>query len=610
MRKPVRAEIEAAARALEARVLAMRNEKGVWEGHLSSSPLATAVASFALSCADRERYAEPIARAQRWIVQFQNDDGGWGDTDGADPSNLSTTLLCRSALAAGGAEYEASIRRAEAWIGRHIGGTSPERIAEAVYAAYGNDRTFAVPILTMAALARTLGSGREAWKSIVPLPFELAMLPRSFFSRLNLSVVSYALPALIAIGQAIFFHDPPANPLIRWMRLLSVRHTRKLLKQIQPENGGYLEAAPLTGFVVMSLASMEQKDSRVVKKGIAFLLGSMRPDGSWPIDTNLASWVTSLMVKALHEKKDGAVFPPEESRRVVRWYLDQQTKCVHPFTGARPGGWGWTDRPGSVPDADDTAGALIALYALDRDDPQVRAAALKGIRWLMNLQNPDGGIPTFCRGWGRLEFDRSSPDITAHAVAAASLWEDYFSANYGKCFSKFLSRAIVFLQNVQNGDGSFHPLWFGSPRGKDQKNPVYGTARVIWGVAKAAANDPKREGMIQRAVKFLLEAQNEDGGWGGQRGLTSGMEETSAAVEALLKARGERTNWGDEEAVDRAIMNGVEFMIKKMGGSDAAIKPSAIGLYFAKLWYYEGCYPAAFSLSALNSCLQKVPARL
>jgi hypothetical protein len=41
------------------------------------------------------------------------------------------------------------------------------------------------------------------------------------------------------------------------------------------------------------------------------------------------------------------------------------------------------------------------------------------VRWLLDLQNGDGGIPTFCRGWGALPFDRSAPDLTAHALRAS-----------------------------------------------------------------------------------------------------------------------------------------------------------------------------------------------
>lgn len=599
-----RADVQATAEGLERTLLSLRNEKGVWEGYLSSSPLATAVASFALFCTDAETYEEPIRRADAWIVQSQNADGGWGDTDGADPSNLSTTLLCRAALSVDPQAHADSIRRAEGWIVQRIGGLEPARIVDAVYASYGNDRTFAVPILTMCALAGTLGEGRAAWKAIVPLPFELAMFPRSLFRWLNLSVVSYALPALIAIGQVKFVHDPPANPLSRMMRQLSIGPTRNLLSKIQPVNGGYLEAAPLTGFVVMSLASMEQKSHPVVQRGIEFLLQSMRPDGSWPIDTNLASWVTSLVVKALYEKQDGAVFPNEEKDRVVRWYLDQQMKCVHPFTGAPPGGWGWTDRPGSVPDADDTAGALVALYHLDRENDHVQAAARRGIEWLMGLQNADGGIPTFCRGWGKLEFDRSSPDITAHAVQAFSLWKGCFSGPFEKRIARSMRRAVTYLQKIQREDGSFYPLWFGSPWAKDQGNPVYGTARVISGIAENLPNQPGCEAMACRAISFLLAAHNEDGGWGGQQGLCSSIEETAMAVGALLDVYPCLSGGTGTDRIEQAIRSGAGFLLKNFN-SPQPVKTSAIGLYFAKLWYSERLYPTVFTLFSLHAYLQR-----
>src|SRR6266568_4695463 len=50
--------------------------------------------------------------------------------------------------------------------------------------------------------------------------------------------------------------------------------------------------------------------------------------------------------------------------------------------------------------------------------PTRRPAAMAGIHWLLNLQNADGGLPTFCRGWTNLPFDRSAPDLTAHALRA------------------------------------------------------------------------------------------------------------------------------------------------------------------------------------------------
>src|SRR5262249_14441849 len=108
-----------------------------------------------------------------------------------------------------------------------------------------------------------------------------------------------------------------------------------------------------------------------------------------------------------------------------RWLLDQQYRETHPFTSAAPGGWGWTPLPGAVPDADDTSGALLALRNLGAT-AESSAAAKAGITWLLDLQNGDGGWPTFCRGWGHLPFDRSSADISAHALRALDAWKNDF----------------------------------------------------------------------------------------------------------------------------------------------------------------------------------------
>src|SRR5204862_7200645 len=94
----------------------------------------------------------------------------------------------------------------------------------------------------------------------------------------------------------------------------------------------------------------------------------------------------------------------------------------HPYTNSAPGGWAWTNLPGGVPDADDTAGALLALKSLAVRNAEGTQAAVAGVKWLLDLQNRDGGIPTFCRGWGKLPFDRSGSDLTAHALRALSRW--------------------------------------------------------------------------------------------------------------------------------------------------------------------------------------------
>ena len=70
------------------------------------------------------------------------------------------------------------------------------------------------------ALAGLVGSGRRRGRSSA-LPFELACLPQSWFASLRLPVVSYALPALIAIGQVRLPSPPAVEPAARLVRGLS-----------------------------------------------------------------------------------------------------------------------------------------------------------------------------------------------------------------------------------------------------------------------------------------------------------------------------------------------------------------------------------------------------
>ncbi|HOV78150.1 MAG TPA: prenyltransferase/squalene oxidase repeat-containing protein, partial [Sedimentisphaerales bacterium] len=292
--------LEETIAALRDKLLAARGSHGHWEGRLSSSALSTATAVFALAVADRARYRSLVDRGLLWLCENQNADGGWGDTVDS-PSNLSTTMLCYSALAIpdGPSACSPCVEKTELWLLNKVGSLDPRSLAAAVEVQYGKDRTFSVPILTMCALAGRLGEGRNAWRRVRPLPFELAVLPRRLFKWLRLPVVSYALPALIAIGQARYAYRRPANPLVWAIRYVSRPKALRVLSTLQPDNGGFLEASPLTSFVVMSLAACGYCDHPVVAKGVEFLANSIREDGSWPIDTNLAIWGTTLSISAL-----------------------------------------------------------------------------------------------------------------------------------------------------------------------------------------------------------------------------------------------------------------------------------------------------------------------
>jgi squalene-hopene/tetraprenyl-beta-curcumene cyclase len=578
-----------------AALLAERTPEGHWTGELSTSALSTATAVSALALVQNATAAHGafdalIAGGLRWLAAHQNTDGGWGDTV-KSLSNISTTMLCRAAfhLTSMAASHEDTLRRCEGWLHAHHGKT-PEELAEAVRARYGKDRTFSVPILMTSALA-----GLVSWREVPPLPFELACFPQSWFRFLRIPVVSYALPALIAIGQAVHHHRPSWNPLTHLVRCLAIDKSLRVLQKIQPSSGGFLEAAPLTSFVTMGLASIGRADHPVVSKCVEFLVNSVRPDGSWPIDTNLATWVTTLSINALAAA--GELDALDRRSDVMAWLLGQQYRIRHAYTGAAPGGWAWTPLPGGVPDADDTAGALLALRRLAGDTPseQVREAVQAAHFWLVRLQNRDGGWPTFCRGWGRLPFDRSGTDLSAHAMRAIHAWAGYARPIYTMKQSGLIASALggEYLKDNQRPDGSWLPLWFGNQHAPDDENPTYGTARVL-----AAYRDLDRmmSEPARRGVGWLLAAQNADGGWGAGAGTPSSIEETALAIEVLLEAG---------PTVEQAVNKGLSWLVQEVE-SGGLHHPTPIGFYFAKLWYFEKLYPIIFTVAALGHARKKL----
>jgi len=579
-----RERLEAALQAARDRLLQSRLPEGYWEGRLSSSALSTATAVSALALAAQSQDQPLVTRGVMWLANTQNEDGGWGDTTDS-PSNLATSLLGLSALIiAGGAtqptgptpvagtpELKQAIAHTERYVSTEAGADPQERVA-AVTTAYGDDRTFAVPILANCALA-----GLASWEHIPGLPFHLAALPQGMYRAVGLQVVSYALPALIAVGLLLDHYNSPSSLATRLVKRFVKSKVRRKLASLQPQHGGFLEATPLTSFVAMSLIPLYGADEPVARKCLDFLRTSVRADGSWPIDTDLSVWVTTSALSALDAS--GGLGPSDE-QRTLEWIQAQQYQQVHPFTGARPGGWSWTHLPGGVPDADDTSGAVLALAGRVEND-----TITAGVRWLLGLQNSDGGWPPFCRGWGRLPFDRSCPDITAHALRAL-----HGGDRDGPQVQSGVARGLRYLARQQRPDGSWLPLWFGSQATEDRANPVLGTARVL---VALAVLDPAGTAARQ-GLEYLARVENADGGWGGAKGVPSSVEETALAVSAL-------SNWPQE--MQGSLTKGVSYLVGRV--EDGTWTESApIGLYFARLWYSEELYPVIWTVEALGRALQ------
>ncbi|MCW8129421.1 MAG: squalene--hopene cyclase [Planctomycetota bacterium] len=574
----------ALARAREA-LNAARHPDGYWEGRLASSPLATAVCLCAL--ADEKDAKIDAASAAAYLRKTQNADGGWGDTE-ISKSNIAATLLVLCANAKWensepgfpkdnlhhGAQSKIqnpksellapdALRRAEAYVSA-LGG-----LKDGLKKVYGKDLTFQVPIRMTAAYAGLrIGDGpRAEWRDVDALPFELALAPRGLMGALRLPVVSYALPALVCVGLSRHAQRPSWFLPLRWYRASIAARALEAILKMQPQSGGFLEATPITAFCLMGLKSAGRGDHPVASNARRFIADSQRADGAWPVEVNLSVWNTTRAIDLAGAASD----------RSTEWLLGQQVRHAHAYTDSAPGGWGWNHFDGSVPDADDTSGAILALRR--SGVPASHASMQDAKQWLYGLQNRDGGWPTFCRGWQKLPFDRSAPDLTAHALRALCDLNEKNAPAY--------KAGWAYLQQAQRKDGAFAPLWFGCETEATETNLTYGTTHVLFA---CAADAPSGKTVRAPALTWLRSIQNPDGGFGGCKGAPTTAEETGLALRALAL--------NGAEPGDTACARAAQWLIEHQR-ADGSWAPAPIGFYFAVLWYYEELYPLYYALGGL-----------
>jgi squalene-hopene/tetraprenyl-beta-curcumene cyclase len=191
-----------------------------------------------------------------------------------------------------------------------------------------------------------------------------------------------------------------------------------------------------------------------------------------------------------------------------------------------------------------------------------------------------------------LPFDRSGADLTAHALLAWRVWQEDLSEELAQRVANGIQRGLKYLSNTQRPDGAWTPLWFGNQHALDDENPTYGTARVL--LALAVLEGELASQMKRLGLKWLLAAQNPDGGWGGDKDVVSSMEETGLAISAL----NEFNKAEQSERIRTAIEQGRNWLVQHTdNGQQFPLSP--IGFYFAKLWYFEQLYPLIFTVGAL-----------
>ena len=289
-----------------------------------------------------------------------------------------------------------------------------------------------------------------------------------------------------------------------------------MLERIE-DDGTLYSYASSTILMIFALCALgvDARDSRITK-AIEGLLG-MRGI-SWNQQVTIQNspstiWDTALISYALQQAN---INMSTQSIHKANAYLlsKQQHKkgdwSIH-NDDAAPGGWGFSESNSMNPDIDDTTAALRAIYYASGTDEAYQTASTVGLKWVLSMQNKDGGWPAFEKGvnnhtltWLKLDgakaaaIDPSTADLTGRTLEYLG---KYTALNHT---DRHIKRGIAWLLNQQLGDGSWYGKW--------GICYIYGTWAAITGLkAVGMSSDHKA---VKKAIKWLLSIQNIDGGWG------------------------------------------------------------------------------------------------
>ena len=540
---------------------------GGWTDRMSSSTISTAIGLLALGRAGRDAYRDQIEAGLAWLRKNQRPDGGWSLVDADPPSNEHITAFAVAAFSVLDPEgSRRCIDEGMAFIERH-----------------GGESVITPPLDD---------GGPRTWREIVPIvwameglrpvdtqpaqPLEVMLLPSALRNR-----ASIVLPGVLGIGiaQSRVLRTGRLSTLAR--RLAEPKALR-WLREVMGPNGGIEECALMCALVFSGLRIAGENVGADIQRGcLDFLLSTIRPDGSWPIDRDLEISVTAYSVLALAECQDVAAEPRLAPTR--DWLLSTQWQT--PFRPLRmpPGGWAWA-APSGWPESEDTAVVLSALARLGakRDD---RAAA-DGLRWLLGMQNRDGSWSEWMRN-STMIHDGPCPGVTAHVLMA---FHDYGAGLGGR---SPLNRATAYLEGNQAADGSFSSLWF--------RDRTHGTAKVLETYAQFGMPGHP---VARAAARWLLDHQREDGAWPSKvvEGPPDGgtVEETAWALFSLLTA--------GFPAEDRQLTAAVGWLVDQQN-DEGTWRPQGVGLYYDTLYYSDDLIAHAYALRALARWLRNSSVR-
>jgi squalene-hopene/tetraprenyl-beta-curcumene cyclase len=603
-------------------LLSLQADQGYWLGELEADSTLESdyiYYLYVLGKADPER----IAKLANYVRQHQLPNGGWSIYPGG-PSELNATC--------------------KAYFAMKLAGDSPDspkmvRARETVHRLGGLERSNSY-VRFYLAVAGALG-----WELVPAILPEMMLLPSWFYLNIyEMSSWTRGIVIPMAILSALrpnwrlperarvdeLFADPSrksaafdwSDQLISWrnfflaldralklyeklpwkpLRQRALREAKSwLLEHIERTEGlaAIYPAMMNSIFALMALGHGpdDPLTSREIREFARFELEESDTIRLQPCVSPV--WDTCIAMVALEE----AGVAPDHPALVksAEWILSKQVLGPGDWQvknkDAEPGGWVFEFRNDFYPDVDDTAFVLMALQRVKYPDPvRMEAAVRRGIQWLLSMQNRDGGWAAFDRDNDK-KFLCNIPFADHNAMIDPSTAD--VTARVLECLGRFgwsaehpaIQRALRFLLQDQCEDGS----WFG----RWGVNYVYGTSGVLRSLETVSLTAKE---YCQRAVDWLRSVQKPDGSFG---------ESLRSYNEPETKGRGNstasQTAWGligllaGAEANDPAIQKAVSYLVHQQNPDGSWSENEFTGTGFPCVFYLKyHLYRNSFPLYAL-----------
>ncbi len=529
----VTAAVEASCRYL----FSQRQEDAYWCGELEADTTLESdyiLLHTLLGTVDQTRFD----KAARYILQHQNEDGGWPIYYGG-PSNISASVKAYFGLKLAGYKVDhPDLVRARKRI-LEMGGVTEINTFSKIYLCF---------------------LGQYDYDAIPAIPPEIVLFPNWFwFNIYEISSWSRAIlvPLSICYAKKPFRKIPDEmgieelfvggrnksrlrlhwnKKLISWrnfflcldrlthwfeavhirpLRSIALKKAKKwMLERMEMSDGvGAIYPGLVNSIVAMRCLGYSLDDPQVIRAMDEFeKLGIEEEDTFRMQPCKSPVWDTAYALFALGE----AGVPRNDARMVksADWMLQKQVRQVGDWKvknpKGQPGGWYFEFNNEFYPDVDDTAMVALALSRVEHPNGRYQHESVqRAINWVLSMQCRNGGWASFDKNNDRMVFqyipfadhnamlDPPTVDITGRILEMLAAYG--YDKNH-----RAVQKAIQFIRDEQESDGA----WFG----RWGVNYLYGTALVLRGLEAVGVDH--HEPYVQSGAEWLRMVQNADGGWG------------------------------------------------------------------------------------------------